>query len=81
MLWNVQNPLQQPPALDQGERLGQIMAANFDAYGGDVRIIDYASARVHALTDDDGLPVKLVITHGQTHDIQVADNRLLIRVL
>ena len=28
--------------------------------------------KIHALTDADGLPVKLVITPGQTHDIQAA---------
>jgi transposase len=28
--------------------------------------------KIHALTDADGLPVKIVITPGQTHDIQAA---------
>ena len=75
------------------------MDAISDAYGGDVRMIDGTSIRVHhsaatlnkshpdrclrrsrggltikihALTDNDGLPVKFVITPGQTHDIQAA---------
>lgn len=30
------------------------------------------TTKIHALTDDDGLPVKLVITPGQTHDIKAA---------
>ena len=30
------------------------------------------TTKIHALTDNDGLPVKLVITPGQTHDIQAA---------
>jgi transposase len=81
----------------------RIMEAINDAYGGDVRIIDGTSVRVHhstatlkkshpdrclgrsrgglttkihALTDNDGLPVKLVITPGQTHDIQAAAEHL-----
>lgn len=31
---------------------------------------------IHALTDDDGLPVKIVITPGQTHDILAAAEQL-----
>ena len=79
------------------------MDAITDAYGGDVRMIDGTSVRVHhsaatlkkatriavlgeagevllqkihALTDNDGLPVKLVITPGQPHDIQAATELL-----
>ena len=32
--------------------------------------------KIHALTDDDGLPLKLVITPGQTHDIKAATELL-----